>query len=347
MNNRGKSMILLDLVIVVLLGALIYSFVRPTQLNQKDLHSRSEAEKTLSTLQVAIDMYKTKYDGELPGTTGEGIEAVKKVVADIDRSGVFQFDQVDLKTMVAVFDPETKGTAYKEQSAGNYELTVFSRDRYPFKYVLTQEKLSVVDPEKVLVDILGQLDGIKKDVQAEVEKFSLVKANIPKINENFAELAQREEEFKMIDDVYASFQKAESAAEINQKEYDTARELLQVLSRRVEEIKGVKSVSADVIRKIGTAYFDVEDYTTRLSQMQDYLKAGKLKNMAKGLINDAKGIMRNIDSHLDKFNPQQAEMAQAVDSRQEELEKWDGLLLEYKNKMQYVVQKFVDLKRAS
>jgi|MTBAKSStandDraft_2_1061841.scaffolds.fasta_scaffold01501_32 type II secretory pathway pseudopilin PulG/uncharacterized coiled-coil DUF342 family protein len=347
MNNRGKSMILLDLIIVVLLGALIYSFVRPTQLSQKDLHSRSEAEKALSTLQVAIDMYKTKYDGELPGMTGEGLEAVAGIVEDIKRSGVFQFEKVDLDELKTVFASDVQGTRYQEMSGGGYELTVFAKDRYPYKYVLNQEKVTIVDPEKSLVEILGQLDGMKKDIQGEAERFRLVQNNIPKIDTNLKELASQEESLKLIDKVYEDFVAAETAAEINQKEYDQARELLQGLAYRLDEIKSVKSVSSEVIQNLGKYYFDTEDYKTRLTNMATYLKAGKLRGMANGLIGDADSIMSTIDKYIEQFSPKAQEMAENVDSRQEEIDKWDGLLLDYKNKMQYVVQKFVDLKKAS
>ena len=81
--------------------------------------------------------------------------------------------------------------------------------------------------------------------------------------------------------------------------------------------------------------------------MASYLKAGKLRGMANGLISDADSIMSDIDKYIEKFSPKAQEMAETVDSRQEEIDKWDGLLLDYKNKMQYVVQKFVDLKKAS
>lgn len=347
MNNRGKSMILLDLIIVVLLGALIYSFVRPTQLSQKDLHSRSEAEKALSTLQVAIDMYKTKYDGELPGMTGEGLDAVKGIVEDIKRSGVFQFEKVNLDELKTVFASDVQGTQYQEMSGGGYELTVFAKDRYPYKYVLNQEKITIVDPEKALVEILGQLDGMKKDIQGEAERFKLVQENIPKIDINLKELAAQEESLKLIDKVYEDFVAAETAAEINQKEYDQARELLQGLAYRLDEIKSVKSVSSEVIQNLGKYYFDTEDYKTRLTNMASYLKAGKLRGMANGLISDADSIMSDIDNDIEKFSPKAQEMAETVDSRQEEIDKWDGLLLDYKNKMQYVVQRFVDLKKAS
>ncbi|HPE29152.1 MAG TPA: hypothetical protein PLJ93_02245 [Candidatus Mcinerneyibacteriales bacterium] len=292
-------------------------------------------------------MYKTKYDGELPGMTGEGLDAVKGIVEDIKRSGVFQFEKVNLDELKTVFASDVQGTQYQEMSGGGYELTVFAKDRYPYKYVLNQEKITIVDPEKALVEILGQLDGMKKDIQGEAERFKLVQENIPKIDINLKELAAQEESLKLIDKVYEDFVAAETAAEINQKEYDQARELLQGLAYRLDEIKSVKSVSSEVIQNLGKYYFDTEDYKTRLTNMASYLKAGKLRGMANGLISDADSIMSDIDNDIEKFSPKAQEMAETVDSRQEEIDKWDGLLLDYKNKMQYVVQKFVDLKKAS
>jgi len=155
------------------------------------------------------------------------------------------------------------------------------------------------------------------------------------------------EYFKLIDKVYEDFVAAETAADINQSEYDQARELLQELAYRLDEIKSVKSVSFEVIQNLGKYYFDTDDYKTRLTNMVSYLKAGKLRGMANGLIGDADSILTGIDDYIEKFSPKAQEMGQAVDSRQEEIDKWNGLLLDYKNKMQYVVQRFVDLKKAS
>lgn len=348
MSNRGKSLIVLDLIIVILLGALIYSFIRPNRLSHIDLKSQSEVEKGLSTLQVAIDMYSTKYYGMLPGREGEDISAIGSIIDDVENSQVFVFDEIDFEHIRNAFDPAVSGTSYKKNPRG-YEIVVFARDRYPHKYVMTQEKIEIVNPEKSLITYLGELDGMKKDIDDELVVFEAVQQKATEIDADFVELNDRDAEgyFTLIDSVYQAFRDAKSLDEINQGEYEDAKKRLQELAIKVEGIKNVKELSSQSINNIGKISIQAEDYIAKIDEISSYLKAGRLIRFASKLKGQAEDVKKFADGRVDDLYPVMMELVGQVEQHNEEYVKYDAMLLDYTNKMQFVVQKFVDLKKNS
>ncbi len=346
MNNRGKSLILWDLVIVVLLAALIYSFIRPNRLSHLDLKSQADVEKGLSTLQVAMDMYSTRYNGVLPGIAGDDVNAVGTIIDDIEESEVFVFDEIDFEKIRSSFAAGIQGTKYEKTSNG-YNIIVFAKDRSPHKYIMTGDKIEAVDPQKKLIEYLGVIDGLKKDVDAELLVFDAVVEKSKEVADDIAELKKNDEEgnFEIINTVYDSVKDATSIEAINQEDYETAKKMLQLLAIKVEGIKNVKSMSFDSVQAIGKAGFEAEDAIANLNELSSYLKAGKLVRQANSLHKQAEDVMRFANDKVDELYPKQNDLVALVDEHGEALDKFDGMLLEYKTKMQFVVQKFVDLKK--
>ena len=346
MNKRGKSYILLDLIIVILLGLVIYSFLLPSQWIRNDLKATSAAEKALSTIQVGIDMYKTKYDGMLPGKQGQGIDAIYSVIDGIAQSKVLDFANVNYDELRNAFDTNIKLTKFSVNGV-NYEMVVFAKDRSPHKYVMNAEKITVVDPMKKIIKYQGEVEGYKKDIESYVAKFNLYKKYADRIEDNLKAIASKENELKIIDDVYKKFAKAKSLDEINSTDYNNAMELLKFLQIKMDEIDTVKKGPQKVLNDIGSIVgIKLDDLKTSVLELKSYVK---LKDIKK-LIEKVLGELKETDAYGNKvyaqLQPLQKKFAEQVDKHKDELEKYNTELLEYKSKMQMVAQKFADLKKA-
>ena len=154
MNKKGISMLILDVVIALLLIVVIFSFTLPVKWQNQDLTAVNNTEKALSTLQVAIDIYQTRFDGQLPGGIDifstdpaalkkEGLQALTALIADIKKENVLSFDDKTNPDEFVNYFADVPGTYFRwDAEKRTYEIVVFSKDRKPFKFVCTNEKIT-------------------------------------------------------------------------------------------------------------------------------------------------------------------------------------------------------------
>ncbi|TYB32190.1 MAG: hypothetical protein FXF47_00180 [Candidatus Mcinerneyibacterium aminivorans] len=347
MNKQGKSYILLDIIIVILLAAVIISFILPSRQIDKDLKAITNTEKALSALSAGIDMYYTRMDGEMPGEKGEGIEAIYSIFEDLKEEEIWKILEVNPDKLKNYFAKGVPGTKYEPAKGRQaYEIVAFSKDRAPHKFIMDEEEIKNIDPEKKLVEILGQIEGLNKDIKNKIKKFKLIQSRGEDI-EKFIANAKEYEKILAEDDLFTNLEEnlenAESVDDVNKKLYNKIRNTLNNLRVSIKKVEKVKENSKETVRSIGKIAIDAEDYMKELEEIKNYVKSDRLKGMAKEFLQKAEKTKDRADDVTDKLYPQAEELAKKVDEKSDFLEEYNGKYLEYRNKFQPLNNMYADM----
>lgn len=347
MNKKGKKYILLDVIIVILLAAVIISFILPSRKIKQDMRAVTKVETSLSALQAGIDIYYTRMNEKMPGEPGKGIEAVNSIIKDLSEEEILDILNINEEELKSAFAQDIEQTEYKRYSDQNYEITVFARDRAPHKFIMDYEEIKSIDPEKRLVEILGELEGLKKDIKNKIKKFKLIESNSAKIDDYFKKIDQIINE--MEDNDYLTMleenvENADKLEDVNKNLYNDTRKKINQIGTLIAKTENIKKSSAETVRNIGGISVDAEKFQTEINDILGYVEEGKLISRAKDLNKEAAEIKEEAESVHEKLYPQSQELAKKVENRQEELDKVSKLHLEYKNRFQQINSKYAEMK---
>ncbi len=349
MNKQGKSYILLDIIIVILLAAVVISFILPSRQIEEDLKSITNTEKALSALSAGIDIYYTRMDGEMPGKEGESVQAIYSIFNDLKEQNILSILEIDAEKLKGYFAEDVPGTKYEfNEGQKSFEIVAYSKDRAPHKFVMDQEELKSIDPEKKLVEILGQIEGLNKDIKNKIKKFKLIQSRAEKID-NFVSNAKKydkvlsnEEQFTKLEN---NLEQANSLEEVDKKLYNKIRNTLNNLSVSIKKIENIKKNSKETVRSIGKIAIDAEDYLANLKTIKNYVKSGRLKDMANEFIEKAENTKNHADDVVEKLMPQSDALAKKVDNKSDFLEEYNQKYLEYRDKFQPLNNMYGEFKK--
>ena len=349
MNKQGKSYILLDIIIVILLAAVVISFILPSKQIDDDLKAITNTEKALSALSAGIDIYYTKMDGEMPGKEGESVQAIFSIFEDLKEEKILSILEIDVEQMKGYFEKGIPGTKYEfNEDQKSFEIVAYSKDRAPHKFVMDQEELKSIDPEKRLVEILGQIEGLNKDIKNQIKKFKLIQSRAEKIDsfitnaKNYDGILSDEEQFTKLEN---NLEEANSLEDVNKKLYNKIRNNLNNLSVSIKKIENIKDSSRETVRNIGKVAIDAEDYLAGLKTIKNYVKSNRLKEMASEFMVKAEDTKEHADDVVDKLMPQADELAKTVDNKSEFLEEYNQKYLEYRDKFQPLNNMYGEFKK--
>jgi septation ring formation regulator EzrA len=211
---------------------------------------------------------------------------------------------------------------------------------------MDEEEIKNIDPEKKLVEILGQIEGLNKDIKNKIKKFKLIQSRGEDI-EKFIANAKEYEKILAEDDLFTNLEEnlenAESVDDVNKKLYNKIRNTLNNLRVSIKKVEKVKENSKETVRSIGKIAIDAEDYMKELEEIKNYVKSDRLKGMAKEFLQKAEKTKDRADDVTDKLYPQAEELAKKVDEKSDFLEEYNGKYLEYRNKFQPLNNMYADM----
>lgn len=354
MNNKGISLLILDIVIVVLLAVVVFSFTLPTKWQNDDLTAVNNAEKTLATLQVAIDIYQTRNDGKLPGGIDitvadekllmkEGLQAIDALIADIKNSNVLAFDEKTNPDEFKKYFADVQGTYYRwDPTKRTYEIVVFSKDRKPFKFICTNEKIVTIDPQKELVTFMAEVQGFEGDIAAESTKIGMFKSDVadkvPQILEDLSKI-----DMAPLTSAYDVAKNAKASKEIEAKMVESAREVFRKYGRLMESIKGAETNVRDSMQNIGTISLKAEDKMVLIKAITESLVDPRLKSSSEKVYENMKKIKVLSEDTYTKMSPVQQDISKKMADNQAEIMKYDEKYIEYRMQMTYITNRITEL----
>ncbi len=356
MNKKGISMLILDVVIALLLIVVIFSFTLPVKWQNQDLTAVNNTEKALSTLQVAIDIYQTRFDGQLPGGIDifstdpaalkkEGLQALTALIADIKKENVLSFDDKTNPDEFVNYFADVPGTYFRwDAEKRTYEIVVFSKDRKPFKFVCTNEKITSSDPQKELISYLGEVQGFEGDINENSGKIQNYKDQIadqiPKTLEELSKVDMTP--LTMLFDKAKTVQKS---SDIDQKELDAAKEAFKKFGSKVEIIKTMPANVKESIDLIGGIVFKAETKMGEIKVIGDSLIDKRLKKSSEKVYSEMKRIMDLADTAYAKMAPVQQEILTIIAQKQAELSVFEIKQVEYKTQLAFITSKITELQK--
>lgn len=354
MNNKGISLLILDIVIVVLLALVVFSFTLPTKWQNDDLTAVNNAEKTLATLQVAIDIYQTRNDGKLPGgiditvtdeklLVKEGLQAIDALIADIKSTNVLAFDDKSNPEDFKKYFADVPGTYYRwDPAKRTYEIVVFSKDRKPFKFICTNEKIITTDPQKELISFMAEVQGFEAEIVSESTKIGMFKNDvadkIPQILQDLSKI-----DMTPLTSAYDVAVNAKASKEIEAKMVDNAREVFRKYGRLMESIKGAETNVKDSMQNIGTISNKAEDKMVLIKAITSSLVDQRLKSSSEKVYENMKKIKELSEDTYSRMTPVQQEISKKMTDNQADIMKYDEKYIEYKMQMTYVTNRITEL----
>ncbi len=354
MNNKGISLLILDIVIVVLLALVVFSFTLPTKWQNDDMTAVNNAEKTLATLQVAIDIYQTRNDGKLPGGINvsatdekelmkEGLQAIVALIADIKTSNVLAFDEKSNPDDFKNYFADVPGTHYRwDSTKKTYEIVVFSKDRKPFKFICTNEKIVTIDPQKELIQFMAEVQGFENEIMTESAKIGLYKSDvadrIPQILEELSKI-----DMTPLTSVFAVAQNAKTSKEIETKKVEDAKEIFRKYGRNMESLKSLSASVNESMQIIGGISIKAEDKRLLIKSITDSLVDTRLKSSSEKVFASMKKIEDLSGETFGRMTPIQEDINKKLAENQAEISKFEEKYAEYKMQMTYVTTRVTDL----